>query len=252
MSRRHRASALLAIAALALAGCGTPPWEEAALAAEGEGGAAAPATAEPSTEPSATGATAEPTVEDAPAPLPTAAAPIAPLPNDLGSGSTRRELTAGTLGVTVDYWSDLAVGDWTSNANKPVSLSVTTYPELYGTDVYLSRLSVTTSVTDADGTPLPSPPAYEDRASVHPGYVTGDPYSYATTFVLPPLDPAATQVVLTLSYDLLVSTGYSEEYMKQTAVDTLRVAVVPHAPATAPAPATSERAGTETAALDVA
>src|SRR5690606_11598893 len=145
------------------------------------------------------------------------AAPIRPQPNDLASGSTRRELTAGTLGVAVDYWSDLAMSEWTYSANKPVSLSVTTFPELYGTDVYLSRLSVTASVTDADGVPLASPPAFEDRASIHPGYVTGSPYSYATTFVLPPLDPAASQVVLTLSYDLLVSTGYTEEFMKQTA-----------------------------------
>lgn len=59
-----------------------------------------------------------------------------------------------------------------------------------------------------------------------PGYLVLDPYSYSQTFNVGPVPPEATFVTLQFSYDFLVqTTPTSSEYAKQTATDTITVAL---------------------------
>ncbi|RUQ86841.1 hypothetical protein [Labedella gwakjiensis] len=198
MSIRRMATAAAASIAvvLSLAACGTPPWE-------------ANATGTPT--PTAT--------------VPTPQATVDTVVNELATGSTERVLTAGNITLTVDYWSTLSMDQWTADANKPLSFSAVA--ELKGGDnrVYLSKVSVVTAVR-GDGVQLTSPDPLADSANVAPGYFISSPYSYSQSFVLPPIDPAAESVQLTITYELLLqTTPTSTEYAKQTATDTLTIAI---------------------------
>jgi len=179
-----------AVGAALLAGCGPAPWDQ--------GGT-----------PSAT-STAVPT----------------PVPNDLSGGSTQRELTAGPVTATVDYWSTLAMDEWTPEAVKPVSIALkTTVQPADGQKVYLQRASMTAVPSSAAG-PLDPLEPQVDASTVNPGYLVLDPYSYSQTFNVGPVPAEATFVTLQFSYDFLVqATPTSSEYAKQTATDTITVAL---------------------------
>ena len=179
-----------AVGAALLAGCGPAPWDQ--------GGT-----------PSAT-STAVPT----------------PVPNDLSGGSTQRELTAGPVTATVDYWSTLAMDEWTPEAVKPVSIALkTTVQPADGQKVYLQRASMTAVPSSAAG-PLDPLEPQVDASTVNPGYLVLDPYSYSQTFNVGPVPAEATFVTLQFSYDFLVqTTPTSSEYAKQTATDTITVAL---------------------------
>ncbi|MGO1317810.1 MAG: hypothetical protein ACTMIR_12365 [Cellulomonadaceae bacterium] len=203
---------LLAGAVVAVLGaCGTPPWEQESPSLPGS-----PSPTVTSTEPGTASPSATPTE-------------IVQVVNDLASGSAARTLTAGAAQLDVTYWSDLDMGAWTADAVKPVSLSVSASiaDEL---PVYLARLHVSTTVRDAQGTPLPAPADFVDDASVQPGYAMQDPYSYATTVNLPVLDEQAASVELTFTYEVLIATTpTADSYAKQSATDTLTVAIAPTA-----------------------
>jgi hypothetical protein len=195
MKAARRSPSILVLAAAltaVLVGCGPAPWDP-----------------NPTAEPTGT-STAVPT----------------PVPNDLSSGSTQRELQAGAVTATVDYWSTLSMDRWTPGAVKPVSLSLTTEvtPD-DGQKVYLQRASMIAVPSSASGalTPLE---AQVDAASVTPGYLVLSPYSYSQTFNVGPVPEDATSVTLQITYDFLVQTKpRSKEYAKQTATDTLTVAL---------------------------
>ncbi len=198
MSRRmKRTATVLAtmVALLALAACGVPPWE----AGNGSGGSSSP-SASPSE--------------------------IHIIENDLATGLTKRTLKAGDITLTVDYFSTLDMGQWYAAADKPISFSGSA---TLGTDdgqaVYLSKVTVNTTVKGPKGT-LPAPPALTDQSSVSPGYFIKAPYSYSQTFVIPALDKRATSVTLSIVYELLQqTTPASDQYAKQTASDTLTIAI---------------------------
>ncbi|WP_194409388.1 hypothetical protein [Microbacterium cremeum] len=182
-----------AVAVAALAGCGPAPWEMDAGASESA--------------------------------APTASVPT-PVPNDLSSGATQRELTAGAVSATVDYWSTLAMDRWTAEAIKPVSISMTTtvVPD-DGQKVYLQRATMTAVPSSPTGTLAALEPQV-DAATVSPGYLVLNPYSYSQTFHVGPVPAEATSVTLQFTYDYLVqTTPTSSEYAKQTASDTLTVAL---------------------------
>lgn len=113
MRKWNRFAGVVVMGALgvsALAGCGPAPWDPA-------GGSTPTATS-----------TAVPT----------------PVPNDLSGGATQRQLTAGAVSATVDYWSTLSMDQWTAEAVKPVSISlITTVQPDDGQKVYLQRASMT-------------------------------------------------------------------------------------------------------------
>ena len=208
-------------AALLLSACGTPPWE---VEEEGSTGASesSDATGSSSAAPSATpsdGAGASAT----PSPAPT----LVQIVNDLASGSAQRTLTAGAASLTATYWSDLDMGSWTPDASKPVSLSLVA--TLDGdAPIYLSRLHVVSIVRDETGTLVTELPQIADDARVTPGYAIGDPFSYSTTILVSPLDESARSVELTFSYEVLIATdAKGDAFAKQTAVDTLTVAITP-------------------------
>lgn len=194
----------LALAAtLALSACGTAPWDQPGFNTD----AAATSSATPTS-------------------TPTAPATITPVINELASGSARHQLQAGDIALTINYYSTLAMDEWTAEANKPLTFSLS---GVLGTDqgqsFYLSRVTLTPAVSGPDG-PLPAPSPITDQASVAPGYYIKDPYSYSQTFILPALDPAATSVTLSFTYEILLQTApTSSDYSKQTASDQLTIAI---------------------------
>ena len=199
--RRIVATAVASLAVvLSLSACGTPPWEMQA-------------SRTPTPTLSAT----------TPAPVET----VATVVNELASGSAERQLTAGNITLTVNYWSTLSMDQWTADANKPLSFSAVAALEGSDNRIYLSKVSIVTAVR-GDGTPLPAPAPLADNANVAPGYFISSPYSYSQSFVLPAVDEAATSVQLTITYELLLqTTPTSSEYAKQTATDTLTIAIAP-------------------------
>lgn len=184
---------LVLVSVLALAACGTPPW----------------ATPAESTTPS-----------------PTTSEIAQPVPNDLSSGSTARSLTAGPLAVSINYWSTLTMDKWTAAAVKPVSLSlITTITPNDGQKVYLQRATMVATPGSATETFTPLS-AQVDSATTNPGYLVLDPYSYSQTFSVGPTPEGATFVTLEFTYEFLVqSTPTSTDYAKQTASDTVTVAI---------------------------
>lgn len=181
------------VIALAVSGCSTPPWVTP--------------TASPSATPSST---------EVPQPV----------PNDLSSGSTARSLTAGPLTISIDYWSTLTMDKWTADALKPVSLSmITQITPNDGQKVYLQRATMTATPMSATET-FDTLSAQVDSATTSPGYLVLDPYSYSQTFTVGPTPEGATHVVLEFTYEYLVqATPTSSDYAKQTATDTITVAI---------------------------
>ena len=200
-SVRLAAAVAFSVASAALlSSCGTAPWQVAASSS----------------------ATPTPIVTTAPA-------TITPIVNDLATGTAQRILKAGDITLTINYFSTLSMDKWTAAASKPISFTMSAS---LGTDdgqrVYLSRVTLNPSVADKDGTALTAPAPLSDQATVSPGYFIKDPYSYSETFVLPALDPLAAEVTMNITYELLLqTTPTSTDYSKQTASDTLTVAIAP-------------------------
>jgi hypothetical protein len=188
-----RTTGAVLILALVLSGCSTPPW-------------IAP--------------TASPTASPTPTEVPQ------PVPNDLSSGSTERGLTAGPLAISIDYWSTLTMDKWTADALKPVSLSmITQITPNDGQKVYLQRATMVATPMSATET-LDPLSAQVDSATTNPGYLVLDPYSYSQTFTVGPVPEDATHVSLEFTYEYLVqATPTSSDYAKQTATDTITVAI---------------------------
>ncbi|MDQ7878310.1 hypothetical protein Q9R08_10030 [Microbacterium sp. QXD-8] len=159
-------------------------------------------------------------------PTATSTAVPTPVPNDLSGGATQRQLAAGAVTATVDYWSTLSMDQWTAEAVKPVSISlITTVQPDDGQKVYLQRASMTAVPSTPTGA-LEALAPQVDASTVSPGYLVLDPYSYSQTFNVGPVPPEATFVTLQFSYDFLVqTTPTSSEYAKQTATDTITVAL---------------------------
>lgn len=186
----------LAVCATLLAACGPAPWDA--------GGTSTPS---PSTSSSA---------------VPT------PVPNDLSGGSTQRTLTAGAVSATVNYWSTLRMDRWTASAVKPLSVSmVTTVTPNDGQKVFLQRATMTAVPGNATENFAPLDPQV-DQSTVAPGYLVLDPYSYSNSFNVAAVPGGATFVTVQFVFDFLVqTTPTSSEYAKQTATDTLTIAIAP-------------------------
>jgi hypothetical protein len=188
--------------AVALSGCGTAPWDQSRFTTD------------------------SPTSSAGPTKSPRPTATITPVVNELATGSAKHVLQAGDIALTIDYYSTLSMDRWTAEANKPITFSLS---GALGTDAgqsfYLSRVSVTPEVNGPTGA-LPAPAPITDQASVAPGYYIKAPYSYSQTFILPAFDPAATSVTLAFTYEILLQTAPgSGDYAKQTASDTVTVAI---------------------------
>jgi hypothetical protein len=186
--------------AVTLSGCGTAPW------AVGTTSAATP------TKTSTATPTPKPTIES--------------IINELATGSAQHQLVAGDAAITANYWSTLSMDQWTAEANKPISFSLVA---ALGTDqgqgVFLSRVSLVVAVSGPTGS-LDAPAALTDQSSVAPGYDIKSPYSYSQTFILPAIDPSATSITLSFTYELLIqTTPTSATYAKQTATDQITIAI---------------------------
>lgn len=205
--RSTSTAALTGLLVLGLAGCGTAPWD---------------ATDDASTASASPTATTTSSATPEPAPTET----ITVIQNDLASGNAKRTLTAGAATLEATYWSTLSMDKWLAGSSKPLSVALTgsLVPD-DGQGLYLSRVSVAIDVIGPDGA-LEGPPPAVDETTVEPGYTINAPYTYNQTFVVPAIDPAAVSVTFTITYELLIqTTPKSTEYAKQTAVDTLTVAI---------------------------
>lgn len=185
------------LAALAATGCGPAPWNS-------DGG----------------GSTPSPTPTRTSTPVPT------PVSNDLSSGSTQRQVTAGAVSATIDYWSTLSMDRWTATALKPISVSmVTTVTPDDGQKVFLQKATMVAVPGNASTSFDPLAPQ-ADQSSVSPGYLVLSPYSYSQTFNVGDVPAEATMVTVQFTYDFLVqTTPTSSEYAKQTGSDTLTIAI---------------------------
>lgn len=168
----------------------------------------------------------EQTPSSTPTPTATTPAKTEVVLNDLATGSAKRDLEAGNIELSIVYYSDLTMDKWTAEANKPVTLSlVASLKSNHGEKIYLSRVTATPAVTGPDGA-LAAPAPSVDSATVSPGYYVKSPYSYSTTFIVPAVDPAATSVTLSITYEMLLqTTKTSKAYSKQSASDTLTIAI---------------------------
>jgi hypothetical protein len=204
MKIRRPLTAVAAAAALLLAaGCSTPPWEEAA------------ASASPTVTPT-------PGESVLPSPTPTRAK----LKNDLSRGVAKRTLDAGAIELKTVYYSTMPMAQWTPQANKPLTLSLTAgFPGGYKQDIYLAEVDVRIDVTGPDG-PLAAPSPIADEATISPGYLIKKPNSYGNVFTVPAIPDGAQSVSLTFTYQLLApSKPKSKVYTKQVATDTVTVAI---------------------------
>lgn len=195
ISQRVRAMAIVGGMSLALAGCSSLPW-------------AAPTST--------------------PTPTPTATDVPQPAPNDLSTGATERALTAGPLTASINYWSTLSMEKWTPGVLKPVSLSmITTIAPDDGQKVYLQRATMIATPGSQSET-FESLTPQVDTATTSPGYLVLSPYSYSQTFNVGPTPEGATFVTVELTYEFLVqATPTSSDYAKQTATDSLTIALTP-------------------------
>ena len=168
--------------------------------------------------------------EETATPTPTAT-PVTPgktevILNDLATGSAKRDLEAGNIALSIVYYSDLTMDKWTAEANTPITLSLkASLTKNNGEKVYLSRVTATPAVTGPAGA-LAAPAPSIDSATVSPGYFVKSPYSYSTTFIMPAVDPTATSITVSFTYELLLqTTRTSKAYSKQSASDTLTIAI---------------------------
>jgi hypothetical protein len=155
---------------------------------------------------------------------------VEPVENDLALGSAHHQLQAGGMSLAVDYWSTLDMSGWTAEAAKPVQLAATITGPNLGTGkkeqrAYISAFSVTSTVVAADGS-ISAGPTVQDVSRQTPGYLAMAPYAYSTSFVVPAVPAGSTSVELLISYDVLEqSAPGAEDYSKQTATDTLTIAI---------------------------
>ncbi|SER16421.1 hypothetical protein [Microlunatus flavus] len=203
MFRRALSAAAAVAALLVAAGCSTPPWE------------AATATASPSPR-------ATPAATPSPSPTPKKAR----IKNDLSRGVAKHTLDAGAIELKTVYYSTMPMAQWTPEASKPITLSLTAgFPGKYKQDIYLAELDVRMDVLGPDG-PLAAPSPIVDTATVSPGYLIKKPNSYGNVFTVPALPDDAQSVTLTFTYQLLApDKPKSKVYTKQVTTDTVTVAI---------------------------
>lgn len=166
-------------------------------------------------EPSAatTGA-AEPSAT--PSAEPVAAAADRPS-GDLDAGSVTHVQPAGDRDLVVDYWTTQQAAGWTPADTKSIQLSAHLEGEedtAGSIEVLVTRFS---AVLD-DGTARTT--VVDDRGE----FALQPPFTYGTAIELPPTDPAAASVTVTVQFDLLVETGRNtDRYYRQTVIDTLEL-----------------------------
>lgn len=198
-------------AAVLLSGCGVPPWEKDAVPA------ANPAPGLPSL-PGLPSFPSPPETPAAPSPTPTATPPaplVAPAPrptrtppmvvDDLADGSSHRQFRAGALVVTADYWSTRGKAEWTPQAVKPLTLSVSADGS---GDIKLTALTVQVERLTVDGWVAVAPDAItQPVVSDAPGVKA--PASAGATVVIGAVEEDSSALRYTLSYTLTSSSKYN-------------------------------------------
>jgi hypothetical protein len=210
MSRRTaaaRAGAALIASALAagLAGCTFPDVSMSP-------GVSMPSAAS-TTE--ATTASAAPTTGAQEA----AARPTAPkrVSGDLDTGTVTHKLAAGARTVVIDYWTDEDAKDWTAAGTKTIQVSAHLEGGVAQEAVKVTRFVVTVD----DGSTRTT--AAEDRGE----FMITPPFSYTTALSILPSPADTTALTVYIQFELLVETEPgSQQYFRQTVLDTLRLPLI--------------------------
>lgn len=196
-----------------------------AFTATGCSGGDNPAIVPPPTTPA--GPSASPSAPPDPTATADPTATPKPPPNDLAGNRTTRTVRAGPVSIRVTYGTRLSVDRWKATGSKPLDVSLTASDgSSRSRKVYLSRLTMTMSVSDESGE-LPAPSPQVDAANISPGYLVTSPNTYSQAFVIPDLDDSAKSLTLNFRYELLLQQGptIARDYSKQTATDTLRIPI---------------------------
>ncbi|QIK71821.1 hypothetical protein G7070_05435 [Propioniciclava coleopterorum] len=198
-------------AALALTGCGTPPWAEAPAASAPQ--SEAPAKVEPPSlfgPPPAAVVTPPPAVRTPP-----------PVVDDLADGSVKREFKAGAMTVAVDYWSTRNRADWTPQAVKPLTLSVSA---VGAGDLALGALAVQVERLTADGW-VAVPDGTVTQPDVAAAPTIKAPASAGATVMVGAVEPGATALRYTFSYTVTAASRSAK--VQAVGNDSLTIALVP-------------------------
>ena len=136
---------------------------------------------------------------------------------DLDTGSVTHSVAAGDRSVVIDYWTAEDATSWTAAGDKTVQLSAHLEGDSTDQAVEVTRFLATSN----DGTTRTT--VTEDRGE----FVLTPPFSYTSALVIAPSEPTATQLTLSVQFDLLVETEPgSDEWFRQTVLDTLTLPLV--------------------------
>ena len=175
--------------------------------------AAAATTSEADDAPPTEQATAdEATADEATADV--AAAPATPTrpSGDLDTGAVTHSVAAGDRTVVIDWWTSQTATAWTADGAKSVQLSAHVEGGDAATAITVTRFLATAD----DGTARST--VTEDRGE----FVLTPPFSYTTALDVAPSTDGATELTITVQFDLLVETDPgSGEYFRQTVLDSI-------------------------------
>lgn len=136
---------------------------------------------------------------------------------DLDAGSVTHLQPAGDRELVIDYWTTQQAVEWTPADTKSIQLSA----HLEGAESTATSIEVLVTRFSAvldDGTARTT--VVDDRGE----FALQPPFTYGTAVELPPTDPAAASVTVTVQFDLLVETGRgTDRYYRQTVIDTLEL-----------------------------
>ena len=204
--RRQLASGLvLALSAVAVAGCSNPY----------AGGSALPTplvTSVPVTQAPGPGSS-------------TSVQPTDAGPDELEKGSARHVVKANGLTVRIDYAAPVPA-QWTSDAGTPLQVTVSLHNDRRPKQkIYLTRATVRILVSDGSSY-LPSPDPLVESSNLSPGYLATSPYAYVQSFSVPGLDESAQKVVVNVKFDLVsLVDGKARDYTKQSVTDSIATTV---------------------------
>jgi hypothetical protein len=152
----------------------------------------------------ATSTAAEPTTE--------AAAATTRTSGDLDTGSVTHAIAAGDRTVVIDWWTDQTATHWTAAGDKTIQLSA----HVEGGDAD-SAITVTRFLATADdGTSRTT--VTEDRGE----FVLTEPFSYSTALDVPASTAGASDLTLTVQFELLIETEPgSGAFFRQTVLDSI-------------------------------
>ena len=138
----------------------------------------------------------------------------------LASGSATHRLPAAGTTLVVTYWTTQNVGDWTSDKAVTVQMAAHLENSTASHTALVTRFGAT--FTNDAGTRTTTLRDDVGRFTITP------PYSYGSAVVIPAQPQSARSAAVDVQFDLLLETAAaSNQYFRQTVLDTLSFTDVP-------------------------